>query len=175
MVYRVLVIALLLACGGKQNSEQAQAIEHYMNVAMQRHWAELWTAKRPFKTLHADAIDNPDLHAWIKGAMDDRVIPPLTAFLDGAGKIAPPAPMAASHEKAIEVATEYRAIAQEMSAAVDAKDAAKFKAAHARLMENTARYLRWQEGFDAVLDEYGAKMTEVPELPSKPGEAGAAP
>ncbi len=176
MVMRAALFAaatvLTCSCSKKDKAanEQTAAVDRYANVDMQHNFAVLWTGVRPFKTLKDDVID-AGLEGWLDGAMGEIVMPRMTEFLAGADKVSVPVPMTAAHAMLLDIARTYRDVAKDMLDAGHAKDAAKFKAAHARMLETRERYTRWQTAFDAVLKHNGGVVfREVPALdePLKP-------
>ena len=165
-MHRILLVVVVafgfVACGGKKQSEHHAAVDKYVNQDMLALIGVLWAGKRPLDTISVKAFD--DARGWFErpGALDTIVIPRMTEFLDGAGKVTPPEVMAQIHSKVISLATAYREVATEMLAAVEATDKPKFEAAHAKLMETTERYLSWQRSMDSALKTHGVQLQDVP-------------
>lgn len=181
------LVVAVVACGGKKNAADSKAIDTYVNQDLAPLLAKVVAARSAYGTVRAVDIDEqPEKMRWL---FRDVAAPFLKEAVAGASAVTPPAAAKALHEETLSLWKRESDIIGAMAAATDPMDAAKFKEAHAQMMDLQESVMSWDRKLQALLDGNGGlKLKPLPDVkipepkldepsPAQPaaGSAAAAP
>ena len=162
-VVALCLVALAAACGGKKNSVDSKAIDTYVNQDLAPQLAKVVAARSAYGSVRAVDIDEqPEKMRWL---FRDVAAPFLKEALAGASALTPPAAAKQVHEDALSLWKRESDIIGAMAAATEPVDAAKFKEAHAQMMDLQESVMSWDRKLQALLDSSGGlQLKPLPDV-----------
>jgi hypothetical protein len=162
-VLALCLVGLVVACGGKKNSVDSKAIDTYVNQDLAPQLAKVVAARAAYGSVRAVDIDEqPEKMRWL---FRDVAAPFLKQAVAGASSLTPPAAAKQLHEETLSLWKRESDIIGAMAAATDPVDAAKFKEAHAQMMEIQEAVMSWDKKLQALLDNSGGlKLKPLPDV-----------
>jgi hypothetical protein len=162
-VLALCLVALVVACGGKKNTVDSKAIDTYVNQDLAPQLAKVVAARAAYGSVRAVDIDEQP--AKMKYLFRDVAAPFLKQAVAGASALTPPPAAKEVHEDTLRLWKRESDIISAMAAATDPPDPAKFKEAHAQMMELQESVIHWDAKLQALLDAGGGlKLKPLPDV-----------
>ncbi|HUS30722.1 MAG TPA: hypothetical protein VMZ53_19565 [Kofleriaceae bacterium] len=158
-----LVVVVLAGCGGKKKKEDSQVVDAYVNVDLAPQLAKVVAARSAYGSVRAVDIDEqPEKMKWL---FRDVAAPFLKEAVAGASVLTPPPAAKQLHEDTLGLWKRESDIISAMAAATDPVDSAKFKEAHAQMMDLQESVMSWDRKLQTLLDASGGlKLKPLPDV-----------
>lgn len=157
------LVIVLAACGGKKNSADSKAIDAYVNQDLAPLLAKVVGARAAYGSVRAVDIDEQP--AKMKYLFRDVAAPFLKEAVQGASALTPPPAAKELHADTLRLWKRESDIVSAMAAATDPPDPAKFKEAHAQMMDLQESIIHWDAKLQTLLDGHGGlKLKPLPDV-----------